>query len=65
MWAHSGRKDDRSDWETASDHLAQMRRLAIEIGRPLGLERAAAIAGELHDLGKFNRCFKSDLPAGR
>lgn len=52
-FAHSGKSDDRSDWQTLFEHLSATGRLARERGRSLGLEHAASIAGRFHDLGKY------------
>lgn len=57
-WAHSGRRQDRSDWEPLRNHLQNVRDLP---GKPLGLQRTAALAGELLDLGKFHPLFQERL----
>lgn len=56
-YAHSGTPGDRSDWQTLPDHLEAVAQLASERGAPLGLGEAAAIAGRLHDLGKYDPAF--------
>lgn len=56
-YAHSGTKDGRSDWQTLPDHLEAVERLARARGDRLGLGTAAALAGRLHDLGKYDPAF--------
>ena len=53
FWAHSGTSEDHHDWQPLVAHLRQVAALAEERGQPLGLGRAAALAGLLHDLGKY------------
>lgn len=60
-FAHSGAKEDRSDWQPLADHLRQTAMLAAERGRPLKLEAAARAAGLLHDLGKYAPEFERRL----
>ncbi|AZB56790.1 CRISPR-associated helicase Cas3' [Cereibacter sphaeroides] len=57
FYAHSGHRDDRTDWQTLPDHLAAVERLARARAAPLGLSEAAGIAGRLHDLGKYDPAF--------
>lgn len=61
MWAHSGKTEDRSDWERLPDHLRQVGELAGELGKFLSLEKISALAGELHDVGKFHPLFQERL----
>ena len=61
FWAHSGTSADRSDWQDLTAHLRGVERLAEEMGRPLGIGRAAALAGLLHDLGKYDPAFDARL----
>jgi CRISPR-associated endonuclease/helicase Cas3 len=42
-------------------HLANVARLAATFGQPLGLAREAALAGWLHDLGKYRTEFQDYL----
>ena len=60
-FAHSGGCSDRSDWQGLADHLGAVAALAAEMARPMGLERAAALAGLLHDLGKYAAAFQKRL----
>lgn len=58
FFAHSGDASDRSDWQDLREHLECVARLGEEKAKPLGLTRAAAVAGLLHDLGKFDPRFQ-------
>lgn len=60
-FAHSGRHDDQSDWQRLDDHARCVARLAAEFAAPMGMERAAHLAGLLHDLGKYSPAFQARL----
>lgn len=60
-YAHSGRADDKSDWQTLKEHLEQVAELATQMARPLGLEKASYLAGLFHDLGKYTADFQTRL----
>lgn len=64
-YAHSTDKTDRSDWHRLSDHLREVGRLAALRGSPFGAGRAAALAGWLHDLGKYSAAFQRRLAGSR
>lgn len=53
LYAHSGKENDKSDWQGLAPHLNAVATLAAEMARPFGGERAARVLGLLHDLGKF------------
>lgn len=57
-FAHSSEDKSKTDWQSLLDHLQATARLAGERGAPLGVERAAFIAGLVHDLGKYNPRFQ-------
>ncbi|MDO5620639.1 MAG: CRISPR-associated endonuclease Cas3'' [Paracoccus sp. (in: a-proteobacteria)] len=57
MWAHSGNRDDRSDWETLPVHLTEVGDGAAA----LGLSAMARVAGLWHDLGKYHPDFQARL----
>tara|TARA_E500000318_G_scaffold27598_3_gene27815 strand:- start:8903 stop:11260 length:2358 start_codon:yes stop_codon:yes gene_type:complete len=61
FYAHSGTSGDKSDWQILKDHLAQVAEIAASMGAPLGLEKAARLAGLLHDLGKYTPEFQKRL----
>lgn len=66
MWyAHSVKgDDDKSRWQPLATHLAEVARLSGERGKKFSAERAAALAGLLHDLGKYTREFQGRLDGG-
>ncbi len=58
FYAHSGAKDDRSDWQELKDHLVAVATLARGFAEAVCpgdavLSGAAYAAGLLHDLGKY------------
>lgn len=61
FFAHSGRNPDRSDWQRLDEHALNVARLAADFAAPMGLERAAYLAGLLHDLGKYTPAFQARL----
>lgn len=61
FYAHSGSAEDRSDWQALQDHLRATAALAGELGKPLGLEQIAYLAGLYHDLGKYSLPFQRRL----
>lgn len=58
-YAHSTKNTDGSDWQRLADHLQQVARLAAARGDKFGAGRAAALAGWLHDLGKYAAAFQN------
>ena len=60
-YAHSGIHGDKSDWQSLAGHLQAVAKLASEFARPFGMERAAAILGVFHDLGKYDPAFQRRL----
>ncbi len=60
-FAHTGKAEDKSDWQLLSDHLRAVAELAAEMAAPLGLEKAAFLAGLFHDLGKYTAAFQRRL----
>lgn len=53
-YAHSGRLEDRSDWQLLADHLEATADLAASRGSALGLGHTARLAGLFHDFGKHD-----------
>ena len=60
-YAHSGKLDDKSDWQPLRAHLVAVADLAAQMAKPFGLEKAASLAGLLHDLGKYTPEFQRRL----
>lgn len=60
-YAHSGSTPEKGDWQGLKDHLVGVAKLAAEMGGPVGLERAAYVAGLFHDLGKYDPDFQRRL----
>lgn len=56
-YAHSGNREDRSDWQLLAPHLENTAALAAERAAPLGLRAAAHMAGLFHDFGKYDPAF--------
>jgi len=56
-FAHSSSDPSRKDWQLLADHLTAVSRLAAERGDKFGAGRLAALAGLLHDLGKYTAPF--------
>jgi CRISPR-associated endonuclease/helicase Cas3 len=64
-YAHSLPDDrDKSRWQPLAEHLEQVSALAAERADRFGAGRAAALAGLLHDLGKYTREFQKRLDGG-
>lgn len=60
-FAHSGLRVDRSDWQRLAEHALNVARLAANFAAPIGCERAAYLAGLLHDVGKYTFAFQARL----
>ncbi len=61
FYAHSGQRRDLGDWQRLDEHAHNVARLAAKFAAPIGLERAAYLAGLLHDLGKYTPAFQARL----
>lgn len=57
MWAHSA-PPTGGRIQLLADHLATVRDLARTFAQPLGMEDEAALAGMLHDYGKYGELFQ-------
>jgi CRISPR-associated endonuclease/helicase Cas3 len=57
-FAHSTKNPDRSDWQSLVDHLKEVAELASTRGNKFRAGPAAALAGWLHDLGKYAEAFQ-------
>ena len=60
-FAHSTMNPDRIDWQPLSEHLKEVAKLAGARGNKFGAALAAALAGSLHDLGKYTEAFQLRL----
>ena len=60
-FAHSGKPDDKSGWQTLRCHLNETAELAASFAAPLGLERLAFLTALFHDLGKYDPRFQQRL----
>lgn len=57
-YAHSTSLTDGSNWQHLQPHLDGVALLAAGLAAKFGAEKAAALAGALHDLGKFAEQFQ-------
>lgn len=60
-FAHSGSREDKSDWQGLSEHLHNVATLAAEMAAVFGCARLAFLAGLFHDLGKYSEKFQRRL----
>ncbi|WP_319558218.1 CRISPR-associated endonuclease Cas3'' [Thiomicrorhabdus sp.] len=60
-FAHSGKHEDKSDWQTLTDHLHVVAETAKHNARFFGAQELAYLAGLLHDLGKYTPEFQARL----
>jgi CRISPR-associated endonuclease/helicase Cas3 len=63
-YAHSTATPDGSNWQPLRDHLKQTALRAKMFGSKFGAAKAAAMAGWLHDLGKYSQAYQAYI-AGR
>jgi CRISPR-associated endonuclease/helicase Cas3 len=63
-YAHSTATSEGSDWQPLRGHLLQTAQRAKMLGSKFGAAKAAALAGWLHDLGKYSEEYQ-DYIAGR
>src|SRR5258706_8055266 len=61
VFAHTGCKNDRSDWHPLSAHLYAVAALAEERAAKFGAAPAGRACGLLHDLGKYSTEFQARL----
>lgn len=64
FFAHSTENESGADWHLLRDHLIETGEQAARFGERFGAERAARIAGLLHDLGKYTPAFQARLRGG-
>lgn len=60
-FAHSGSREDKSDWQGLSEHLHNVAELAGDLAGSFGCARLAYLAGQFHDLGKYSGKFQRRL----
>lgn len=60
-FAHSTTDPTRADWQPLREHLTAVADLAEGFATTMGVERAARVAGLLHDLGKYSAAFQARL----
>ncbi|WP_127076844.1 CRISPR-associated endonuclease Cas3'' [Rhodomicrobium lacus] len=60
-FAHSSKDDGKGDWQPLAEHLSEVAALAAQFGAPWRGDRAARVAGLLHDLGKYHPDFQRRL----
>ena len=65
FYAHSTENRDRRDWQSLAHHLAAVAEGAEAFGEPIGIGKAAKLAGFLHDLGKYTPAFQARLAGSR
>jgi CRISPR-associated endonuclease/helicase Cas3 len=58
FYAHSLSELPKETWQPLTEHLANVARLAGQRGAKFGCGDLAAIAGSLHDLGKYSQQFQ-------
>src|SRR5258706_15022176 len=58
-YAHSTETQDCSDWQILVCHLRQVALRAAALGNKFGAAKAAALAGGLHDLGKYSDAYQA------
>ncbi len=64
FFAHSLADRDQIFWQPLHEHLLEVERLAGVRGYKFGASNAAALAGRLHDLGKYSAGFQKRLQGG-
>lgn len=64
-YAHSVEGQETHTWQVLAEHLQKVAELAGRRGAKFGVARAAALAGLLHDLGKYTVGFQARLRGGK
>lgn len=61
FFAHSTKDGTRDHWQRLDEHLNNVAKLAAACGLKFGVDKAAALAGAMHDLGKYTEAFQIRL----
>ncbi|MDJ1158222.1 CRISPR-associated helicase Cas3' [Chelatococcus sp. SYSU_G07232] len=64
-YAHSTKDGRRCNWQPLREHLEETARRAAANGAAFGADKAARLAGLLHDIGKYTPDFLARLAGGR
>src|SRR5690606_5306611 len=64
-FAHSGRSEGKTDWESLREHLQRTPERSAAYATPFGLKKIAYVAGLFHDLGKYNPAFQKAPEAAK
>jgi CRISPR-associated endonuclease/helicase Cas3 len=64
FFAHSIQNRDKRHWQPLAEHLRSVAEAAGARGEKFGARNSAAVAGLLHDLGKYSRAFQLRLEDG-
>jgi CRISPR-associated endonuclease/helicase Cas3 len=60
-FAHSGKRPDKTDWQSIQSHLLEVAQLASERSEVFGAKDFGYLIGLLHDLGKYTPEFQRRL----
>ena len=61
FYAHSTEDPSCMNWHKLNEHLNSVADLAALFGSSFGVDKAARLAGVLHDLGKYTPAFQARL----
>jgi CRISPR-associated endonuclease/helicase Cas3 len=64
-YAHSTKDESRANWQPLSEHLIAAADRAEQLGRRIGLPKAARLATLLHDVGKYTAEFQARLAGAK
>ncbi len=64
FYAHSLKDREKRDWQPLAEHLLAVAKAAGARGEKFGARNSAALAGLLHDLGKYSAAFQRRLEGG-
>ncbi|WP_339865076.1 hypothetical protein [Paremcibacter congregatus] len=61
-YAHSTDDDSQQDWHSLRQHLTETGHMAAKSAAKFGAQKAARLAGLLHDLVKYTPAFQAGSP---